>query len=119
MTVVEQGEDWQVQSPTYRFEIALEADLIEEIGRVYGYNRLPSVVLQGALDVQPLIESDNTIDGLCNVLVSPWLPGSGDLQLCRSRTAGTVLIRHLTPVPLANPFSSEMAGCESASGRVY
>jgi len=70
MSVTEQGADWQVQSPTYRFDIELEADLIEEVGRVFGYNRLPSVPLQGSLDVQSLTESDNTIDELCNVLVS-------------------------------------------------
>ena len=27
--------------PSYRFDLAIEADLIEELARVYGYNRLP------------------------------------------------------------------------------
>ena len=108
MTVVEQGTDWQVQSPTYRFDVAIEADLIEEIGRVYGYSRLPSVPLQGSLEVQPLIESDNTIGELCNVLVSRGYQEAVtysfiDPQLQLRINPG------LTPVPLANPISTEMA----------
>jgi phenylalanyl-tRNA synthetase beta chain len=108
MSVTEQGADWQVQSPTYRFDIELEADLIEEVGRVFGYNRLPSVPLQGSLDVQSLAESDNTIDELCNVLVSRGYQEAVtysfvDPQLQARINPG------LTPVPLANPISTEMA----------
>ena len=33
---------WRVMPPSFRFDIRLEADLIEEIGRIYGYHRLPS-----------------------------------------------------------------------------
>ena len=108
MTVAEQGEDWQVQSPTYRFDIALEADLIEEIGRVYGYNRLPSVILQGALDIQPLPESENSIEDLCNVLVSRGYQEAVTYSFVDPRLQAAINPR-MTPVPLANPISSEMA----------
>mgnify|MGYP005840921995 CR=1 FL=1 len=33
---------WTVLPPSWRFDIAREADLIEEIARVYGYSRLPT-----------------------------------------------------------------------------
>ncbi len=108
MTVTGQGDDWQVQSPTYRFDIALEADLIEEIGRVYGYNRLPSVVLQGALDVQPLDEAENTIEDLCNVLVSRGYQEAVTYSFVDPALQASIN-PHMMPVPLANPISSEMA----------
>ncbi|MGB5180500.1 MAG: phenylalanine--tRNA ligase subunit beta [Gammaproteobacteria bacterium] len=108
MTVVEQGEDWLVQSPTYRFDIALEADLIEEIGRVYGYNRLPSVVLQGALDIQLLNERENTIEDLCNILVSRGYQEAVTYSFVDPALQARIN-PHMTPVPLANPISSEMA----------
>jgi len=40
------GEDknWVVTVPSYRFDIALEADLLEEIARIYGYERLPETL---------------------------------------------------------------------------
>ena len=39
--LIESG--WQVEVPTYRFDISIEEDLIEEVVRVYGYNNIPSV----------------------------------------------------------------------------
>jgi phenylalanyl-tRNA synthetase beta chain len=35
---------WRVEVPTFRVDISREADLIEEIARFYGYDRIPSQV---------------------------------------------------------------------------
>jgi phenylalanyl-tRNA synthetase beta chain len=35
---------WRVQVPTFRVDVAGEADLIEEIARFYGYDRIPSAL---------------------------------------------------------------------------
>ena len=34
---------WGMTAPSYRYDIAIEADLIEEVGRIFGYNNLPEV----------------------------------------------------------------------------
>ena len=34
------SDGWQVHAPSYRFDIAIEEDLIEEVARVYGYNNI-------------------------------------------------------------------------------
>lgn len=45
MPVTQISDDtWQVSPPSWRYDIAIEADLVEEIARVYGYDRL----LEGA-----------------------------------------------------------------------
>ena len=108
MTVVEQDGEWQVQSPTYRFDIAHETDLIEEVGRVYGYNRLPSVVLQGALEVAPLNESHNRIEDLYEMLVSRGYQEAVTYSFVDPELQARIN-PDMTPVPLANPISSEMA----------
>ncbi len=36
------GVCWTVRSPSHRFDIAIEADLVEEICRIHGYNNMPS-----------------------------------------------------------------------------
>ncbi len=38
----ETGVQWTIRSPSHRFDIAIEADLVEEICRIYGYNNVPS-----------------------------------------------------------------------------
>ncbi len=42
MMVSVSPDGWQVQPPSFRFDIAVEVDLIEEIARVYGYGRIAS-----------------------------------------------------------------------------
>jgi phenylalanyl-tRNA synthetase beta chain len=42
MEVTEENDCWQVTPPSFRFDIRIEADLIEEIARIHGYSRLPS-----------------------------------------------------------------------------
>jgi phenylalanyl-tRNA synthetase beta chain len=37
-----QGETTAVQSPSYRFDINIEEDLIEEVARVYGFENIPA-----------------------------------------------------------------------------
>lgn len=32
---------WQITVPSHRFDIAIEADLLEELARIYGYDKLP------------------------------------------------------------------------------
>jgi len=48
LDAVREGE-WRVDVPSYRFDLRCEADLIEEIVRIKGYDRLP--------DCRPLVHS--------------------------------------------------------------
>jgi len=42
MQVEAHAEGWNITPPGCRFDIAIEADLLEEVGRIYGYNNLPN-----------------------------------------------------------------------------
>jgi phenylalanyl-tRNA synthetase beta chain len=37
----EVGDAWLARVPSYRYDLRIEADLIEEVGRLYGYDRIP------------------------------------------------------------------------------
>ncbi len=46
---VEASDDgWRVTPPSRRFDIAIEEDLIEEIARIHGYDRIPTTLPGGA-----------------------------------------------------------------------
>lgn len=46
-TVTETGKDLLVKAPTYRPDISIEADLIEEIARLHGYDKIPATLSYG------------------------------------------------------------------------
>ena len=44
-----EGDDFLVTPPSWRFDMEIEEDLIEEIARLYGYDNIPSVAPRGPL----------------------------------------------------------------------
>ncbi|STX52552.1 Phenylalanyl-tRNA synthetase beta subunit [Legionella busanensis] len=41
MSITEKEKIWQVTAPSYRFDIHLDVDLVEEVVRLFGYDRIP------------------------------------------------------------------------------
>jgi phenylalanyl-tRNA synthetase beta chain len=48
---------WQVTPPSWRFDIAIEADLIEELARSIGLDALPEATPRGPRRIEPLPET--------------------------------------------------------------
>ena len=69
MTVQTQTDGWQIIPPGFRFDMAIEADLIEEIARVYGYNNLPNSSLLMRSELSPATEAVLDIDRVKDLLV--------------------------------------------------
>ncbi|MFA5630741.1 MAG: phenylalanine--tRNA ligase subunit beta [Porticoccaceae bacterium] len=55
--LAENDDSWQVQVPSWRFDIAIAQDLVEEIARIYGYNNLPTNTLTSPLEIRPAAEA--------------------------------------------------------------
>jgi len=51
------NESWTLIGPSWRFDIEIEADLIEEIARIYGYDQLPERTAQAS---QPIVNVTET-----------------------------------------------------------
>lgn len=49
MQLASHQQGWMVQPPSFRFDINIEADLIEEISRIYGYNNIATQSLLACL----------------------------------------------------------------------
>ena len=47
-------DGWQAIPPSHRFDLRIEADLIEEVGRIHGYERLPAHRPEGILQPLPM-----------------------------------------------------------------
>ncbi|HAD49201.1 MAG TPA: phenylalanine--tRNA ligase subunit beta, partial [Idiomarina sp.] len=61
--------EWQVQVPSYRFDIAIEEDLIEEVARVYGYNAIQAAAPAAQLRMTDRKEAAVSRHTLTNALV--------------------------------------------------
>jgi len=44
-----QEQMWQVTVPTHRFDIVYDVDLVEEVLRLFGYENIPSIAIDGML----------------------------------------------------------------------
>lgn len=105
----EDGERiWEVSAPSHRFDIAIEADLIEEVSRVYGYNNLPTRVPMAAMRMAPNSESTLSLNRLRDQMVA-----RGYFEAVTYSFVDQSLLKVLDPVnepiALANPLSAEMS----------
>ncbi len=60
---------WQVIAPSFRFDIEIEEDLIEEVARVFGYGNLPTTLPQSGSTMQPCSEARVALSRLQETLV--------------------------------------------------
>ncbi len=100
-------EGWRAEVPSWRFDLAIEADLIEEVARLYGYNRAPRTHPRQAVRIAPQPETRRAVDGVRDGLVERgWHEAvtysfvDADMQ--------TAIDPDTAPLALANPLSSDM-----------
>lgn len=48
---------WTFKVPSYRFDISIEQDLLEELARIYGYNNLPTTEMRIPTQLEANLES--------------------------------------------------------------
>jgi phenylalanyl-tRNA synthetase beta chain len=105
--------EFRVTPPTYRFDLALEEDLIEEVARIHGYDRIPATLPAAPATMLPAPESRRDVAAIRQLLVAR------DYQEIVSYSfvdAGWEhdLAGNPAPVALANPIASQMSVMRSA-----
>lgn len=63
-----QGE-WQAVAPSWRFDLSIEEDLVEEVARIYGYDNIPDVPVQAGLVMTRHREADLSLKRVKALLV--------------------------------------------------
>lgn len=100
-------EGWSVVAPAFRFDIAIEPDLIEEVARIYGYEKIPARHFAMPQQMKPEPESPDTLVRIREVLVQrgyqevitySFVDESLQRRLCGEQPG----------LPLANPITAEM-----------
>jgi phenylalanyl-tRNA synthetase beta chain len=102
------GDDFLVQPPTWRFDMEIEEDLIEEIARLHGYDNIPAPVPRGPLAMLAQPEGQRPQARVRQLLVDRGYQEVVNFAFVEEAweldfAANADLIR------LANPIASQMA----------
>ena len=108
MQVAESSEGWEITPPGFRFDIAIEADLLEEIGRIVGYNNLPSSSLLMRSELGKAPEAQLGLERLQDSLVD-----RGYQEAITYSFVDEAMQNAVAPddefIRIQNPISSELA----------
>ena len=108
MVIHSHADGWEVVPPGFRFDMAIEADLIEEIARIYGYNNLPRTSLLMRSELSSATESLLDIDRVKDLLVDRGYQEAITYSFVDEEIQKIVMPND-EPIRLKNPISSEMA----------
>lgn len=100
-------DGWHVIAPPRRFDIAIEEDLIEEIARIHGYERVPVTLPGGRIPV-----ADHTETRVSAAILRRQLAARGFQEAINFAFVDAALLMrwHLNEgsVPLLNPLASDL-----------
>lgn len=114
LTLLSQNaEGWVFAVPSYRFDISIEADLLEELARVYGYNRLPTRSLAAPLDIEPHPEAKMGLPALRNQLIARGYQEAITYSFIEPKLSA-LFDPEVSPVVLRNPISADMAAMRTS-----
>lgn len=101
-------EGWRVTPPGFRFDLAIEADMIEEIGRVYGYNNIPKRNPATHMELQAVSEALVDVERIKDILVD-----RGYQEAITYSFVEPAMLAKTEPgleaIVLQNPISSDLA----------
>jgi phenylalanyl-tRNA synthetase beta chain len=108
MEVTAKDDGWDVIPPTFRFDIDIEADLIEEVARVYGYDEIPVTSAISESRLGPNTEARVALEMVAETLVARDFQEVVTYSFIDG-TSNEAVTGVRSELILANPISSEMS----------
>ncbi|MFP5248267.1 MAG: phenylalanine--tRNA ligase subunit beta [Acidobacteriota bacterium] len=100
------GASWQVSLPSWRLDLDREIDLIEEVARVYGYNRFANTLpaFAGGVEALPWAEKEAAVR---SAMLAAGFHEAIASTFCSAAEAALTAPQPGQWVPLGNPLSEE------------
>ncbi len=108
MQIEVNDEGWLVTAPSFRFDIEIEADLIEEIARIYGYNNIKRQLPLAHLQMHKDNELQVHIKKMRQLLVDRGYQEAITYSFVDAKIQ-EILNPDIEALPLANPIASELS----------
>ena len=97
---------WQVSLPSWRLDLEREIDLIEEVARVYGYNRFANTIPEFGEGVRALPSAEKEPEVRRTLLAAGFHEAIAG-TFCSAAEAALTAPQPGLAVPLGNPLSEE------------
>ncbi|MCK9238943.1 phenylalanine--tRNA ligase subunit beta [Desulfocurvus sp.] len=102
--------DWRVAVPSHRLDLEREVDLVEELARVHGMDRIPAVLPRVAKSLDAIGQKDTRFDFA--MLLKKWARGVGlheavNYSFCGQADLDLLGLPAEGRVPVVNPLSED------------
>ena len=104
---------WEIIAPDFRFDISIEEDLIEEIGRIFGYDNLPVSQASSALSMVAKPEAKLRMNRLRQVLVQQGYQEAITYSFIDPEMQ-KLFDPETTAIELANPISADLSSMRTS-----
>ncbi|MFH4618232.1 phenylalanine--tRNA ligase subunit beta [Vibrio furnissii] len=108
MSVETTMEGWTATAPTWRFDIAIEQDLVEEVGRIYGYDNIPNQAPAAALNMNLHKEANLPLKRVRDLLVDRGYHEAITYSFVEPEQQ-KLIVPDVEPLILPNPISADMS----------
>lgn len=108
MIVIDAGEAFEVTPPSYRFDIEIEEDLIEEVARVYGYDNIEPLPPRAPVTMLPSTEHQRPVHRVRRQLAAQDYQEIISYAFVEEAWERD-FAGNENPVRLANPIASQMS----------
>jgi len=102
------GDVFTITPPSYRFDITIEEDLIEEVARLHGYDHIPATPPVAALTMLPAPEDQLHLNQVRDTLVAAGYQEVVTYSFV-DESWERDLLGNSTPIKLKNPIASNLS----------
>jgi len=99
---------WRISVPSFRPDISMEEDLIEEVGRIFGYNNLPVTEPTGALGLHVREEAVRPVSAIRHFFVAEGYQEAVTYSFVDPKVQHLIDPEHES-IALANPISADLS----------
>lgn len=102
------AEVWRLTPPTWRFDLSLEVDMIEEIARIHGYQHIPVIPANSPLTFLAQPETQLSLSRVHHLLIDRGYHEAINYSFVAEKLQ-KIITPHLESLSLLNPISSELS----------
>ena len=113
MLYQQNGDEFLVTPPSYRFDIVIEEDLIEEVARVHGYENIQPSPILARMSILPQVEAERPMARLRQAMVLRDYQETINYAFVEAEWERD-LCGNTAPITLKNPIASQMSVMRSS-----